>query len=433
MPRRKSKRPRSSWEDDENGLQFWTAERLHSVCDITMREVQLFWEQGTEMQPTLETLISVLVYMRLGISQRQGAGLAEHCLERTTLLKRIDKVAEWIDLNNEKWIDPTVRFLCIPEGFPRCTCIVDGTPIPGRYRGDKVLSKRGKWIDENYSGKAGFIALNSEWWVTIEPVIPIAFRGLVPGRDHDMEFFRRFSDEGLPFWHSLAEMPMADAGYCGTYHLMVPFKAGERSLPDPQGLRGHTPAADDLIGWVVDGTGEFVKSRPIKGESVTYKSYFNHIFSRLRSRIERFFAWMLAWGWTQHTETGTDRVRQFCLITLAFEHFTRRMRYGLLDLTDAQRAACTKWSAVPECGCDLLTVPPGNGLGPVVRFEMARERVRIAEKFWSESFVPTSKRPAKGAKAHRGDKVWSVFARATKMGGIDELETGSDPSDLDGE
>ena len=58
------------------------------------------------------------------------------------------------------------------------------------------------------------------------------------------------------------------------------------------------------------------------------------------------------------TETGSERARQFCVITLAYEHFSRREKYGLLVLTAEQVEQCKTWAEIPECTCDLCDVAP---------------------------------------------------------------------------
>ena len=59
---------------------------------------------------------------------------------------------------------------------------------------------------------------------------------------------------------------------------------------------------------------------------------------------------------------------------------------------------------------------------------MMKERKRIVESFWAQSFIPMSTRPNKGSTDadEQQVKTWSVFARVTKMGGLDEVVTDSD-------
>ena len=115
-------------------------------------------------------------------------------------------------------------------------------------------------------------------------------------------------------------------------------------------------------------------------------------------------------------------IAKFAQFTLCVEHYMKRVENNLWNISADDRARVKKWASVPECSCDLRVNLPA--CADLVRWNVQKCRAKIVRDHWARSYVPYSKRPAKGKEKGR-EKMWSVFARVSDRQ-QDEFGTDSD-------
>lgn len=226
-----------------------------------------------------------------------------------TARRNFEEVAEICEFIPQK----SLRFRHRDPRFPGCTSIVDGTVVRCRnHRSEVVLQKRSgsawveckpppsiadtyeeeQWLDElvekcveerdpkyrlirvdrTYSGKHGARCWKFDVFVTMAGV-PFAFRGPVPGSTHDKKLY----DLGTMFEHGEREQVLADLGYVAARHCVVPFK----------------------------------------GEVTEEQRHYNNHHAVVRSRIERFFAYLDVFKVFQGTDLQEANIKRCMTIAVA--------------------------------------------------------------------------------------------------------------------
>lgn len=129
-------------------------------------------------------------------------------------------------------MDPTIRFQHQHPCFPKVTLLVDGVAIPVRVRRTEVTHDEegavARRIDRNYSGKHREVCVKLEVWCTMNG-IPVHVKGPFEGRAHDARNYA--SGDLLP--HLEGELFLADLGYQGCAHCIVPYKK-QRGVDVPE-------------------------------------------------------------------------------------------------------------------------------------------------------------------------------------------------------
>jgi hypothetical protein len=237
---------------------------------------------------------------------------------------------------------PALRFRHTEAHLPCATCIVDGTVVRCRsHRSEIVVQKKSgqQWIeckppasihcspeeeawfealvdravqerdpayrlcrvDRTYSGKHCVRAWKFHVFCTLRGV-PFAFAGPVPASQHDKKLY----DGARMFEHKEDEVVLADLGYVGARHCVVPFKG--RDLTDEQ-------------------------------------RRFNTVFGLVRSRIERMFAYFDLFRIFTHTDLQEENVKHAMEIVVAVMYciLAKDPQYEGTDTAEApegQRCHC---------------------------------------------------------------------------------------------
>jgi hypothetical protein len=174
-------------------------------------------------------------------------------------------------LSENPIMQPAIRFNHMHEGWPWVTAQINCTTVPCRHRhsertetddGNTVVASR----DRTYSGRHRDHVWKYEIYTTHQG-LPFAFRGPVFGSIHDTKLFK---SPGEPFVHAKKELFIADLGYQSCPHCLVHFRKGAKELTPLQ--RG-----------------------------------FTRHHRKLRSRIERTFAWLDKFT----IMSGTDHDQKF--------------------------------------------------------------------------------------------------------------------------
>ena len=125
-----------------------------------------------------------------------------------------------------------------------------------------------------------------------------------------------------------------------------------------------------------------------KAVSVTRGVYFRAVHQKYRSRIERTFAWMTKWKWTQMCTHGPKWIERAMAICISFEAFVGfRGKPPYADFVQHDPAT---WDAIPDCKC------VGKDAGIINQSKAMRKS--ISSKLWAENYVPVSQRPGKRSK-----------------------------------
>lgn len=206
-----------------------------------------------------------------------------------------------------------LRFVQREKLFPGATAIVDGTVVPCRaHRSEIALQKKcgaswveckpppsivGTWeednwfedevkkcvedrdpkyrlvrVDRTYSGKHQDRCWKFDVFVTMGGV-PFHFRGPVPGAVHDKKLY----EYATLFEHGEDEEVLADLGYVGARHCIVPFK----------------------------------------GEVGEEQHHYNNHHAVVRSRIERFFAYLNVFKVFRGTDMEEENISRCMTIAIA--------------------------------------------------------------------------------------------------------------------
>jgi hypothetical protein len=316
-----------------------------------------------------------LLMCRHNFTWEAAAGFAvDGYVDPRTLQTRFKTVANQIAAST--LVDPTVRYNSADVRFPLVTAILDGTPIPCRAQFSSTDTELFGNRVATFSGKRKFKCWNVELWSTVCG-IPLGFRGPMEGSQHDATLF-----QGLPppFPHRIGELFIADSGYMGLDHCLVPFKEGERE----------------------DYGGEEVVNR---GDGpTTIRATWNVFHRQLRSRIERTNSWMTKYRFFLHTERDKEWVKNALTIVIAVEYYNRlRMPNpytvpGHLDPQSEQQRmywSCD-WVNNPICTCGLTDKTT------VENCKMARPRLckRLLDLNYFPAPLPPRKNREKRSRAN---------------------------------
>lgn len=230
---------------------------------------------------------------------------------------RKDLVAVVDALEKTPWMDPLLRWNYSDPRWPGVTALLDCTTIRCRDL------RRANGRDATFSGKHREHCWKLEVFTTVTG-IPICFRGPALGSAHDMKVFHTLYDTA-PFDHLEDEVWLGDLGYVSASHVVTPFKAGED---------------DGMLGTRLDA--------------------FNDTHSRVRSRIERTFAWLDRFHIFWETDCKERTVSRFVSIALNIEVYRRlvdeattgKQTYKLHWLAAAPPVV-VNWSRSRKCNCRL--------------------------------------------------------------------------------
>ena len=138
-------------------------------------------------------------------------------------------------------MNPSLRFRHGVPWLSEVTCMLDVTTIPCRAKKPHMKfdprSQTVKRKDSTYSGKHGEHCFKIEFWLTLAGV-PIFFRGPVVGSVHDARIYQDTMTHGTYlFEHHKDEIFLADLGYVGCYHCLVPYKTPNKGMLEDDQLR----------------------------------------------------------------------------------------------------------------------------------------------------------------------------------------------------
>ena len=130
-------------------------------------------------------------------------------------------------------MNPEPRFTQGVSWLSDVTCMLDVTTIPCRARKPREAPD-GTTRGSTYSGKHRQHCFKVEVWLTLAGV-PFFFRGPVVGSMHDAKIYMSTSVHRTPlFTHHEDEMFLADLGYIGCAHCLVPYKKTGCGLTDDE-------------------------------------------------------------------------------------------------------------------------------------------------------------------------------------------------------
>jgi len=295
------------------------------------------WDQLVEMQPCWLT--------------RVEAPVSERVLRDD--FKRVVLLLERFPLMN-----PELRFRYYHPAFPAVTAMLDATVVHVRSRRPCEVAAQVATKDANYSGKHKMICFKAEVWCTMNG-IPIAFRGVTEGSVHDTRLFKsgRCADGTREHLldHAKGEYWLADLGYQGCAHCLVPFKhaAGQEDLP----------AAEKK---------------------------FNTHHARIRSRIERLFALLDVFRCFTYCEHEAEWLTGAFRIALNALHviLASKPQYSDCATFTAQEAKAALHHE--ECWCDK-----GCGVHP----DTTAQRVTVMTAIQEQRLAYAPKKPAKRARS----------------------------------
>eukprot|EP00760_Papus_ankaliazontas_P036563 PhM_4_TR8344/c3_g2_i3/m.17855 len=373
---------------------------LELLAGLTSEDSDLLWaklnETGNPVPVTRAEFVLCLAMLRLNATDDQAEGLfalAGQNITKRTVTRRFEALSKFCSNNWKTLVDARQRFEHVDTSLP-ATCMLDCTPIPCRFRGARVPNSQGQMIDENYSGKYRVVCFKMEIWTTMQGV-PFAFRGPKPGSHHDMRFF----DEDFPFKHLKSEMFLGDAGYFGAPHVLLPFKS--------------TCAGRNVVLGTVG-----------EGVNITMMAYWNRIHSTVRSRIERFFSWMMAWNIVHYCRRTDDFLEKAMTIIIFVEHTLgmdknrKTSRYGKM-CPEGKFNLGHHTSEVCPC-----SVKRGTESDLTMNVYLER-RSLIGKRLWDSGYMPTyTKTPAKSSQAMPRTKRWPLLE-----GDVDDQRSSSSSDD----
>ena len=292
------------------------------------------------------------------------------------------------------------------DKFPQVTSMLDGTPIPTRWRGkDIVVKKTGNNSVENFAGKYRLVCFKMEVWITMLGV-PFAFRGPIPGSHHDVVFFGPDAPP-LPFKHLKLEMFLADSGYFGYPHMMLPFKKMEQQGKedfcsidrDEEGQAKRLKRVVPSLSGTVNG-------------NITLKRYWNKVHSKYRSRIERNFAWWLKYAVTQQCNKSPEFLNDAFTILIAWEFFLQQTKgHGHYP---KEKLSTQDWTETTWCECGVHKSVSGAK-------EAYQKRRPNAVSLRGKRVIPIPRPPKHAKKDTQSKFLWP----------LDPVDTDSDASKSD--
>jgi hypothetical protein len=254
-------------------------------------------------------------------------------------------------------LNPNMRFMHLHPSWPMVTAQVDCTTVACRHRhtvtmedtesdadGNVVSHKK----DQTYSGKHRDHVWKFEVWTTHQG-LPVAFRGPVFGSIHDAKVFH---GAGEPFFHFEGELFLADGGYQGCGHCLVPVKKG------------------------------------VRNELTADQRRFNRHHRLLRSRVERTFAWLDKFRIMAMTDHDKDFMGDAMLIILSVTFLTAQRSRKYEDAEDALPSAEAR--TLTRCWC-MAGCAVAPKVTPAQLLEWAAKPQFAEEK-------PTTKPPRKSAR-----------------------------------
>ena len=225
--------------------------------------------------------------------------------------------------------------------------------------------------------------------------VPFAFRGPVPGSHHDVKFFGPGLPP-LPFPHLCGEMFLADSGYFGYPHMLLPFKKSEDE------------GKQDWCDIERDESGQAIKmcrvdrssARPkMKNKTISLRRYWNKAHSKYRSRIERTYAWWLKYACTTQCDKGPEFLKDAFTIMIAWEFFlqqTKGQGHYAKELPSSH-----DWSTDTWCNCGVYK-------DPVAARNACSKRRSNAQHLKSLHLVPVPRPPKHRAKDHKPSLLWPM-------------------------
>ena len=281
------------------------------------------------------------------------------------------------DFCSDPWaVDLETRFNSCDDRLPWVTCIVDGFPVPCRATGGPHTTQQGRSTLKNYSGKYRIRCWKMELFTDLQGT-PLFVRGPLNGKDHDRSF--ALESGPIPFVHDPRELVLADSGYFGVEHYLLPLKKNDKE--------------GDVVLCMAEG-GELVGTT--QGKPVSVRTYWNKSHSIFRSRVERRFAWWERWRFTQMCSHGPEFVRDAFKLIVCLEHYfaVRGTRPYNID-PDAKGLA--RWENATRCQCTNQTNT--KRLSACYAF-----RRKAAERLWHvKRYVPVARAPQKRARSEPGN------------------------------